>query len=82
MASFLLDVPNRHRRDVNTYFPVLRATQIFSFIADQWQVSSRLTARFGLRWELYAPMTPEHPGGFSNYIHPTIRCIAGVGDIP
>ena len=67
VASFLLGMPNDIARDVNTYFPSLRATNIFSFLADQWQVSPRLTASIGLRWELYPPMTPEHAGGFSNY---------------
>jgi len=57
-------------------------TPIFSFIADQWQVSSRLTASIGLRWELYKPMTPEHPGGFSNYIPSDTLVIAGVGNNP
>ena len=67
VASFLLDVPSDVARDVNTYFPALRATQIFSFVADTWQVSPRFTASIGLRWELYPPFTPQFPGGFSNY---------------
>jgi hypothetical protein len=83
VASFLLGVPNDIARDVNTYFPSLRATQIFSFVADQWQVSPRLTASLGLRWELYKPMTPEHPGGFSNYNpYDNTLVIAGVGGNP
>ena len=83
VASFLLGVPNDIARDVNTYFPSLRATQIFSFVADQWQVTPRLTASLGLRWELYPPMTPEHAGGFSNY-NPSDNTlvIAGVGNNP
>src|SRR4029078_7205830 len=55
VASFLLGVPNQVARDVNTYFPSLRANQISSFIADQWQVTPRLTASIGVRWELYPP---------------------------
>lgn len=83
MASFLLDVPSDVARDVNTYFPALRATQIFSFIADTWQVSPRLTASLGLRWELYPPFTPQFPGGFSNYIPANDTLVlAGVGDNP
>jgi hypothetical protein len=83
VASFLLGVPNDVARDINTYFPSLRATQIFSFIADQWQVSPRLTASLGVRWELYPPMTPEHAGGFSNYIpNDNTLVIAGVGNNP
>ncbi len=83
VASFLLGVPNQVARDVNTYFPSLRAWQIFSFIADQWQVTPRLTASLGLRWELYPPMTPEHAGGFSNYIPwDNTLVIGGVGNNP
>jgi hypothetical protein len=67
VASMLLDVPYEAARDVNTYFPALRATQAFLFAADQWQVSPRLTASIGLRWELYFPFKPQFPGGFSNY---------------
>jgi len=83
VASFLLGVPHDIARDVNTYFPALRATNIFSFIADQWQVSPRLTASLGLRWELYPPMTPQFPGGFSNYdpFNNTL-ILAGVGGNP
>ncbi len=83
VASMLLSVPSDVARDVNTYFPSLRGTNIFSFIADQWQVSPRLTASIGLRWELYPPMTPEHAGGFSNY-NPfdNTLVIAGVGKNP
>ena len=83
MASFLLDVPDDVARDVNTYFPALRATQIFLFAADQWQVSPRLTISLGLRWELYPPFTPQFPGGFSNY-NPSNNTlvIAGVGGNP
>jgi hypothetical protein len=83
VASFLLGLPRDIARDVNTYFPSLRANNIFSFIADQWQVSPRLSASLGVRWELYPPMTPEHPGGFSNYnpFNNTL-VIAGVGNNP
>ena len=82
--AFLLGVPNDIApRCEHLISRLLRATQIFSFIADQWQVSSRLTASIGLRWELYTPMTPEHPGGFSNYIpSDNTLVIAGVGNNP
>jgi hypothetical protein len=82
-ASFLLDVPNQEARDVNTYFPALRSWQIFSYIADNWQVSSKLTVNIGLRWEIYTPPTPAFPGGFSDY-NPSNNSlvIAGVGNNP
>jgi len=83
MASFLLDVPSSVARDVNTYFPALRQTQVFTYIADNWQVTPRLTANIGLRWEYYGPPTPHFPGGFSNY-NPANNTlvVAGIGGNP
>jgi hypothetical protein len=83
MASFLLDVPNQMARDVNTYFPALRQWQIFSYVADNWQFSPKLTLNLGVRWEYYGPPTPQFPGGFSNYnpANNTLE-IAGVGKNP
>lgn len=82
-ASFLLDVPSQEARDVNTYFPALRAWQVFSYIADNWQVSPRMTVNLGLRWEFYKPPTPAFPGGFSNYDPSTNSLlIAGLGNNP
>ena len=82
-ASFLLDVPREEARDVNTYFPALRQWQVFSYVADNWQVSPRFTVNLGVRWEFYSPPTPAFPGGFSNYdpSNNTLR-IAGVGGNP
>lgn len=82
-ASFLLDVPSQEARDVNTYFPALRAWQVFTYVADNWQVSPRMTVTMGLRWEFYKPPTPAFPGGFSNY-DPSNNTlvIAGIGGNP
>jgi hypothetical protein len=83
MASFLLDFPSQEARDVNTYFPALRQWQIFSYIADNWQISPRLTVNLGLRWEIYTAPTPHFPAGFSNY-NPSndTLVLAGVGGNP
>ena len=83
MASFLLDVPSQVARDVNTYVPALRTTQVFLYGADNWQVTSKLTINAGLRWEYYQPPTPAFPGGFSNY-DPTNNTLvlAGIGGNP
>jgi outer membrane receptor protein involved in Fe transport len=83
MASFLLDVPYQEGRDFSTYFPAFRQTQIFSYIGDTWQVSSRLTLSLGLRWEIYGAPTPHFAGGFSNYDPSTNTLqIAGYGKVP
>ncbi len=83
MASFLLDQPSDGGRDIAAYFPALRGHQFFAFVQDKWQVSSKMTLDFGLRWEFYPPPTPRFPGGFSNY-NPTNNTLvlAGIGDNP
>ena len=40
---------------------------MFFFASDKWQVTPKLTADLGLRWEIYPPATPAVAGGFSNY---------------
>lgn len=83
MASFLLDVPQQSGRDINTYFPAFRAWWLFAFAGDKWQVTPKLTADLGLRWEFYPPATPKNAGGFSNY-DPTTNSlvIAGLASNP
>jgi hypothetical protein len=67
VAAYLLDVPYQLGRDINTYFPGLRAWEFFAFAGDKWQVSPKLTVDLGLRWELYPPATPPFANEFSNY---------------
>ena len=82
-TSFLIDQPDQVGRDLNTFFPALRQWWIFAFVSDKWQVTPKLTADLGLRWEYYPPATPKSAGGFSNY-NPTNNTlvIAGVGSNP
>ena len=56
---------------------------MFSYLADNWQVSPKLTVNLGVRWEFYKPPTPAFPGGFSDY-NPANNTlvIAGVGGNP
>jgi len=83
MAAFLLDTPYQLGRDVNTYFPALRAWEFFGFGGDKWQVTPKLTLDLGLRWEFYPPATPAFPGGFSNYDPTTNNLVlAGIGSNP
>jgi hypothetical protein len=90
-ASFLLDAPTASAvagssgsgRDLVTYFPAYRASQLFLFAQDKWVVTPKLTIDLGLRWEFYPPGTPHFAGGFSNY-NPVANSlvIAGVGNNP
>lgn len=82
-ASFLLGLPSSVGRDVNTYFPAMRLWQVFGYVADNWQVSPKLTATLGLRWEFYPPAVPRFDGGFSNYDFVNNQLvIAGIGGNP
>lgn len=82
-ASFLLDVPNSAGRDLFTFFPAYRATQVFGFVQDKWIVTPKLTIDAGLRWEYYPPATPRFAGGFSNY-NPSNNTLelGGIGNTP
>lgn len=82
-ASFLLGVPRQVGRDTPGPFPAYRQTWWFIYGGDKWQVTPKLTADLGLRWELYPPATPHFAGGFSNYDPNTNSLVvAGIGDNP
>ena len=83
VASFLLDKPNSVGRDVPINAKAFRGNELFTYAADRWQVSRKLTLDLGLRWEFYPPFTPRGPGRFSNY-DPTANnlVIAGIGGNP
>lgn len=82
-AAFLLDLPNRAGRDLNTYFPSIRGKQLFFFGQDKWVVTPKLTLDVGLRWEFYPGYTPQFNGGLSNYNYANnTLVVAGVGSNP
>lgn len=67
-ASFLLDVPDVHGRDIDVQFPTRREL-IWAFYAqDKWQVSPKLTLDLGMRWEIEMASVPRGNGNYSNYI--------------
>jgi hypothetical protein len=83
IASFLLQQPSQTGRDVNTILPRYRQWWVFVFVSDKWQVSPKLTADIGVRWESYPPATPAVAGGFSNYnLASDSLVLAGVGSNP
>jgi hypothetical protein len=82
-ASFLLGVPNSINRGYANTFPAYRQNQVFVYVGDKWQASSKLTVNAGLRWEYYGPPTPHFAGGFSNYVPSTNTLqLAGIGSVP
>jgi outer membrane receptor protein involved in Fe transport len=81
-AAFLLGATDETSRTYLLQTPTNRQWDLFGYVNDTWQVSSRLTFDIGLRWELYTPIVPAHPGGASNY-DPTTNSllIAGIGGV-
>jgi Carboxypeptidase regulatory-like domain len=83
VAAYLLDVPYQLGRDINTYFPGLRAWEFFAFVGDKWQVSQKLTVDLGIRWEFYPPATPPFSNEFSNYDqNNNTLVVSGIGGNP
>ena len=83
VAALLLDVPNSMGRDVPINAKAFRGTELFTYAADRWSVTRKLTLDLGLRWEFYPPFTPRAAGRFSNYNPATNSLvIAGVGGNP
>ena len=83
IASFLLDVPSNFQRDLAIVFPAYRATMLFTYLQDKWQVSPKLTLDLGVRHDFYPPAKPRLPGGFSNYDPNTNSfVVAGIGGNP
>lgn len=82
-ASFLLDQPGIHGRDIAIQFPARRELILAYYAQDKWQVSPKLTLDLGLRWEMESASKPRFPGGFSNYnYHNNTLELAGVGSVP
>ena len=82
-ASFLLGIPSSQERSYITESPTYRQNQFFPYFGDKWQVTKKLTANLGLRWEYVGVPTSHFPGSFSNYI-PSNNTLTlnGIGAIP
>ena len=83
-AAFLLDRPSGIGRDLKVIDePGNKHWATFLFVQDKWQLSKRITADLGLRWEYYAPMSSlAGKGGLSNYDPATNTLqVAGYGSI-
>src|SRR6185437_3369728 len=64
-ADFLLGLPNTIQKDIQFLNPAaLRESQWGAFARDQWQISSKLTFNYGIRYEFYPLATTDHHGLF------------------
>ena len=81
-ADFLLGLPNQAGAAVQNINPnALRFSNIAFYAQDQWQISSKLTLTYGIRYEYYPFVTRDHEGNFT--FQPStgnvlIGCLGGV----
>lgn len=82
-AAFLLDVPSSAGLAAVVSDLAWRQSQYAGYAQDTWQISHKLTATYGLRYEIYQPFKPRGAGGYSDYDPSTnTERIAGVGTVP
>ena len=80
-ATFLLgDVTGYQRTQTQNTDAQERQKRLFFYGQDQWRVTNKLTANYGLRWEMYFPetVTGKGQGGLLDLNTGNIR-IAGYG---
>ena len=83
VASFLLDKPRLHGRDLDVQFPTRRELIFSGYVQDKWQVSPKLTLDLGLRVERENPSRPRFAGSYSNYNVATNSLeLSGIGGRP
>jgi hypothetical protein len=84
-AAFLLGLPSTVSRSIIPFednHTRSRNWQFSTFLKDTWQVSSKLTASLGLRWD-YFPMGVRTTRGRERYDFDTnTMWICGAGDVP
>ncbi|MEP6787103.1 MAG: TonB-dependent receptor [Acidobacteriota bacterium] len=67
VAGFLLGVPQSVRRSTVPQLGGYILPQYFFFAQDRWQVNSKLTINYGLRYEVYPYASGVKPGDQSRY---------------
>jgi hypothetical protein len=80
-ATFLLgDTTSFQRTQTQNTNAQERQKRIFSYVQDQWRLTSKLTVSYGIRWEIYFPETVngKGQGGLLDLDTGNIR-IAGYG---
>jgi len=82
-GSFLLGLPSRAGRLKLNVAPYTTRSWQYSFYArDQWQVGSRVTLSYGMRWE-YFPIPTRADRGLERYnVETNMVEVGGLGSVP
>jgi hypothetical protein len=82
-ASFLLGLPFQYQKSVQFEKMTAYEYQYAFYIRDRWQITPKLTATLGLRWEFYPLMSRAGRGGIEGFEEDTgLVPLGGLGDVP
>ena len=82
LAGFMLGLPATMSRTNVTQQGGYRMQQYYMYVQDRWQVSSKLTINYGLRYEVTPFPTGANPGNESSYDPGTDKVmVAGYGPV-
>jgi hypothetical protein len=83
VGSFLLGLPNRYGRILQVPDGYTTRTAMYSgYLRDQWQVNTKLTLSYGVRYEFY-PFPSRTDRGMERYdFNNNKMLICGIGNVP
>jgi hypothetical protein len=82
-ASFLLGQPFQYQKSIQFEKMTAYEYQYAFYIRDRWQITPKLTATLGLRWEFYPLMTRAGRGGIEGFEEDTgLVPLGGLANIP
>ena len=82
-ASYLLGLPTTARRSAQREVMTAYNWQFALYVRDRWQITPKLTASIGVRYELFPLQTRGGRGGIEGYDPDTnVVSIGGVGGVP